>query len=307
MIGDDMKRAAAVLVFSLLLVAAFRHEGLSQPNLVHQLAPGVYYREPEPEKRIIANTSWIVFRDYVVVIDANYPWGARAVLNDLRQTSNLPIRFIFDTHYHADHAYGNSVWVDGGATIVCSEECTAESRAKNTPGWAKNAETGEYSLKPYRLEHPQISFRDKMVVDDGARRLELLRIGPAHTRGDSVAYLPKERILFTGDVVVNSTLHNLSDADADHDNWVRVLDDLAQKDITTVVPGHGAIGSVDTIRGDRAFLGDLINQVRAGIASGKTADQVAESVDVSQHKPWGTDSAKNKVFARAVYAKLAKK
>jgi cyclase len=302
-----MKRGAAILLFSLLLAVAFRHAGRSQSSLVHQLAPGVYYREAEPEKRIIANTSWIVFRDYVAVIDANYPWGARAVINDLRQTSKLPVRFVFDTHYHADHAYGNSVWVDAGATIVCSEECTAESKAKNTPGWAKNAETGDYSLKPYRLEHPQISFRDKMVMDDGTRRLELERIGPAHTRGDAVAYLPKERILITGDVVVNNTQHNLSDPDADPENWVRVLDDLATRDIATVVTGHGPMGTVDTIRGDRAFLADIIKQVRAGIAAGKTADQVADAVDVGGHKPWGTDAAKNKVYARAVYAKLAKK
>ena len=302
-----MKRSACVAFFALLLAVAIRQVGSSQPNLVHQLAPGVYYREAEPEKRIIANTSWIVFRDFVVVIDANYPWGARAVMSDLRQTSKLPIRFVFDTHYHADHAYGNSVWVDAGSTIVCSEDCTAESKAKNTPGWARNTEAGEYSLKPYRLEHPQIAFQDRMVVDDGSRHLELVRIGPAHTRGDAYAYLPQERILFTGDVVVNNTQHNLSDPDADPEHWVSVFDNLSKMDIATLVPGHGPLGNVDTIRGDRAFMADLIKQVRAGIAAGKTADQVADAIDVAGHKPWGTDAAKNKVYARAVYAKLAKK
>ena len=72
----------------------------------------MFYREAEPEKRIIANTGWIVFQDYVMVIDANFPWGARAVLNDLRQTTDKPIRFVFNTHYHGDHSQGKQR-VDG--------------------------------------------------------------------------------------------------------------------------------------------------------------------------------------------------
>jgi len=302
-----MRRCAAVAVFTLLLAVAFRYEGLGQSSLVHQLAPGVYYRQTEPDKRIIANTGWVVFRDYVVVIDGNFPWGARAILPDLRQTTNKPIRFIFDTHYHGDHAFGNSVWVDAGATIICSEECAEESRTKNVASWNNNTGTGDFSLKNYRLEHPQVTFRDRLVIDDGTHRLELLRVGPAHTRGDAVAYLPKERILFTGDVCVNGTGHNLADPDADHVNWVRALDDLAMKDVAVVIPGHGAPGTVDTLRGDSAYLNDLITQVRSGIAAGKTADQIADAIDLTRHIGWGSDPARNKAAAKTVYAKLAKR
>ena len=302
-----MRRSAAIAVFSLLLFAAFRFEGRGQSSLVRQLAPGVYYRQAEPEKRIIANSGWVVFRDYVVVIDANFPWGARAILADLRQTTDKPIRFIFDTHYHSDHAFGNSVWVDAGATILCTEDCAAESLAKNVPAWNGNTGTGEYSLKNYRLEHPQVTFRDRLVVDDGSRRLELLRVGPAHTRGDAVAWLPKERILFTGDVCVNGSGHNVADPDADHDNWVRALDALAAKDVATVVPGHGALGTAETIRGDRAYLADLVGQVRAGLAQGKTADEVVAAIDLSRQGAWGADATRNRNSAKAVYAKLARK
>src|SRR5690349_19571371 len=199
-----MRRALFIPVFAFLLIAALRRDAASQSNLVHEIAPGVYFRDPEMTKQIIANTGWVVFRDYVLVIDANFPWGARAVLNDLRKTTDKPIRYVFDTHYHSDHAFGNSVWVDAGAAIVCSEDCAEESLRKNTPSWAKNPGEGDYSLKAYRLEHPQILFRDRLVLDDGAMRVELLRVGPGHTLGDSVAYLPKQRILFTGDLAVNA-------------------------------------------------------------------------------------------------------
>ena len=222
-----MKRGLLAGTFLALLGIAFLSIGSGQPgSKVHQLAPGVYYREAEPGKRILANCGWVVFRDYVLVIDANYPWGAKELLNDVRGTTNKPIRYVFDTHYHADHLFGDSVWVDAGATIVCSEECTEESRRKNPAAWTNDKGAGEFSLKPYRLEHPQQSFRGSMVFDDGEHRVELTRIGPGHTLGDAVAYLPKERILFTGDMCVNGTGNNMADPDANPDNWVS-LSDLA--------------------------------------------------------------------------------
>ena len=78
----------------------------------------MFYRAADRDKRIIANTGWVAFCDYVLVIDANFPWGARAVLDDIRKTTDKPIRFVFDTHYHSDHSFGNSVFVDAGATIL---------------------------------------------------------------------------------------------------------------------------------------------------------------------------------------------
>src|SRR5579885_2024597 len=167
-----MNRVLIAAAFVVCMVAAFRRDAASQSSLVHELAPGVYFREAEPAKRIIANTGWVVFRDYVLVIDANYPWGARAILPDIKKTTDKPIRFVFDTHYHADHAFGDSVFVDAGATIVCSQECTAESLRKNPDQWNNDKGTGDYSLKPYRLEHPQISFQGRMVLDDGTHRVE---------------------------------------------------------------------------------------------------------------------------------------
>jgi cyclase len=301
-----MRRLAILSIFSVLLIVALRREAASQSSLVHQLAPGVFFREAEMDKNIIANTGWVVFRDYVLVIDANFPWGARAILSDLRRTTDKPIKFVFDTHYHADHSFGNSVWVDSGATIVCSEECAAESKAKNPAQWANNRGTGDQSLKQYRLEHPQVAFRGQMVIDDGTRRVELVRLGPAHTRGDAIAWLPKERILFTGDLCVNKAGNNIADPDADPENWLRVLDGLAQRDAAIVIPGHGAQGTVAAIRGNRAYLADLVSQVRAGIARGAAADRLEKEIKLAQHKPWGQDEARNRVSIRAVYAKLKK-
>ena len=274
---------------------------------MHKAAPGVYYRESEDQKRIIATTSWIEFRDFVVVVDANFPWGARAVLDDLRRTTDKPIRFVFDTHYHAAHSYGNSVFADAGATIISSEATAAESRAKNTPGWEHNTETGEFSLKPFRLVHPQLVFRNEMAIDDGERRLEFTRVGPAHTLGDSVAWLPKERILFTGDLCTTRAQNNLGDPDADLDGWVRVLDDLAKKEVSILIPGHGIQGTAEALHGQRAFLAEVIKQVRAGMARGATAEQLATQIDLKNFKPWSDDEARNRTNIQRAYDNLKKR
>src|SRR5438067_8578671 len=133
-----MKRLSLASAFLILMACAFLRDAASQSNFTHQIAPGVYYRAADRPKNIIANTGWVVFRDYVLVIDANYPWGARAVVSDLRRTTKKPIRFVFDTHYHADHSFGNSEFVDAGVTVVCSQDCMAESKDKNPAAWTND-------------------------------------------------------------------------------------------------------------------------------------------------------------------------
>jgi len=299
-----MKRTEVIAAFLTLLSGAFLFTASSDTGRVRELAPGVYYRPAEPEKRIIANAGWVVFRDYVLVIDANFPWGAKAVLEDLRKTTKKPVKFVFDTHYHGDHANGNSVWVDAGATILCSEECQAELQTKGAAAWANSRDEGQFSLKPYRLETAQIAFRGRLVFDDGEHRVELIRLGPGHTKGDAVAWLPKERILFTGDLCVNSPGNNLADADADPDNWLRALDSLRQYGVARVVPGHGGEGDARTLDGQRAYLADMIQGIRDGTAQGKSADDLARGLDLSSHKPWGENAERNQVSIRAVYARL---
>ena len=236
----DEKNSSA-LPLLLLLVAAYERAPQGQSRSVRQLAPGVFTRVGDKDARQPANTSWVEFRNFVVVIEANTPWGIRAALPEIRKTTSKPIRYVFDTHYHWDHTQGNSVMADEGVTVVCSQDCASELAVKGKGEWDQMSKrTGEYSLAPYRMEQPSLVFGDFMAIDDGERRLELRRVGPAHTIGDAVAFLPKEGILFTGDLCVNWRFgNNVGDRDADHPHWVQVLNDLARWNVKTVVPGHG--------------------------------------------------------------------
>jgi glyoxylase-like metal-dependent hydrolase (beta-lactamase superfamily II) len=294
-----MRRLAIAALFGALICAAFQRTGGAEPGSVRELGPGVFFWKGDRARLQQANCGWVVFKDYVVVIDANFPWGAREILDAIRKTTRKPVRFVFDTHYHSDHTFGNSVFADAGATLVCSEECATELRQRGAADWksfAATSESGEpltgerYSLRDHRLEQPSLLFRDRMTFDDGTQRLELIRLGPAHTAGDAVAYLPAQGILFTGDLCVNWTRgNNVSDPNADPENWIRALDSLSHWKADTVVPGHGDLGSAGTLQAQRAYLFDMWRQVREGVRGGKTAEELTATIDLSRHLPFAAD------------------
>src|SRR5437868_15509418 len=86
----------------LILLLNFADEAYAQSRPVKELAPGVYYYYGDELQQKSANCTWIVFKEYILAIDANYPWGAEEILQEIRKTSKKPIRFLFDTHYHHD-------------------------------------------------------------------------------------------------------------------------------------------------------------------------------------------------------------
>ncbi len=296
-----MIRLLLVVAFAMLLAAVSQ----TPASAVKEVAPGVWVRMGDNSRNQPANAGWVIFKDYVLVIDANFPWGAKEILPEIRKTSTKPIRFVFNTHYHGDHAYGGSVFTEQGAQIVCSMDCGAESVTKGQAGWDRNTATGAFSLKPYKLAHPTITFGDTMAFDDGEHRVELRLMGPGHSKGDAVAWLPKERILFTGDMCVNwNSGNNVADADADHDNWLRALDRMAALNPATVVVGHGTLGTASDLRVQHAYLADMVDTVRAGIAVSKTEEQIAQS-DLTRHKI-GAQKDRNAASLKAVYRKLTK-
>ena len=120
-----------VTLFSTILLFA-------QTKPVRELAPGVYYYFGDELQQKSANCLWIVFRDYVLVIDANYPWGASEIIREIRKTTVKPVRFVFNTHYHHDHSFGNSVFVDSGAIIVSTKETAGEMRTLGQREWDQN-------------------------------------------------------------------------------------------------------------------------------------------------------------------------
>ena len=275
-------------------------------DAVRQLAPGVYLRPGDRGRREPANCTWVVFRDYVVVLDGNFPWGAREILPEIKRTTDKPIRYVFNTHHHGDHSYGNSIYADQGAAVVSSAATAEEMRTKGFAGWKNWNES--HSLEGARPEAASITFSDKLVLDDGTQRVEFTRVGPGHTAGDSVAYLPKHKILVTGDLCVTWAFgNNLGDPGGDYDAWLGVLDRLAAWDVDIVVPGHGPTGPVSVLRVQHEYLADMLTQVRAAVKAGKSADDLAATIDLRKHGTIANDAQANAIAIRAIFRRYQNK
>lgn len=276
----------------------------AQKPLTKELAPGVFYYFGDELQKKSANCVWVVFRDYVLAIDANYPWGAQEIIQEIRKTTIKPIRYVFNTHYHHDHTFGNGIFVDSGATIISTKETAEEMKTLGQREWEQG--WGGRSMKDYRREFPSITFDQRMVFDDGVRRVELIKMGQAHTLGDGIAYLPKEKILVTGDLFVNGNPwgNNVADPNVDYDKWLTVLDTLTSWKITTVIPGHGEPGTVQTLKNQRSFLADMLTQVRSGIKAGKSKDELVKEINLNRHPVYGQNSISITRSVRAMYDKL---
>ena len=277
---------------------------LAQSRPVQELAPDVYFYWGDELQEKPANCLWVVFKDYVLVVDANFPWGAEEIVQEIHKTTSKPIRFAFNTHYHHDHSFGNQIFVDAGATIVSSTAAAAEMRGPlGQKEWDDIRNPSGHSMQPYRREFPTLTFDNKLVFDDGVHRVELIRMGPAHTLGDAVAYLPKEKILATGDLFVNGNPwgNNVADADANYEGWLKVLDTMASWNVKTVVPGHGELGTTDSLLQERSYLADMLAQVKAGIKAGKTRDELVKEIDLSKHPVYGPNTVSNARSIRAMY------
>lgn len=293
-------------IFSIIIAFLILNTVSAQTGEARQIAPGVYFYFGDEVQKKPANCTWILFQDYVLVIDANYPWGAKEIISMIRKTSDKPIRYVVNTHYHHDHSFGNSVFVDSGAIIISNKATADAMKTWGQKEWDQN--WSGRSLAGYRREFPSLTFDVRKVFEDGKQRVELINMGQAHTAGDAVAFLPKEKILVTGDLFVhgNPWGNNMADPKADYDKWLAVLDTLISWDPVTIVPGHGEPATVAQLKNQRAYLADMLAQVRLGLKSGKTKEQVVRAIDLGKHPVYGDNKLSTERSVRAMYDRLTR-
>src|SRR5438105_3303404 len=217
-------------------------------NEVKEVTPGVFF----PYSAISAtdknvpfggsNNIWVVFEDYVVVIDANFPKEAGDVIAAIRKTTDKPIRYVLDTHHHGDHAYGNAVWAKAGAQILGQANCARLLKVSGPKQWAEAARTRK-DVAASELKAVDVPFDEQYVLDDGTQRIEFRYLGHAHTPGDAVAYLPKHKILCTGDACVNGAFNFMGHSNSA--SWVSCLEKMERFDVNLVCPGHGPLAGKD--------------------------------------------------------------
>jgi cyclase len=272
-----MKRRLCILgTFTILASLAFLISRTdAQPGTVKQIVPGVWFREGDLEKMGHCNNIIIEMKDYLIVVDANFPSGARLALEAAKKVSTKPVKYVFDTHHHGDHAYGNPIWTEAGATTLAYKGVADEMKRYEPARWQAAAkdrpDVGE--LHRDAPEPPKQTFdKSPFILKDATREVRFYYLGWAHTRGDGFVYLPKEKIICTGDAVVNGPYNYTADGNVG--NWPKVVRAAQKFDVTHVLPGHGGPGGKEVLEGQYQFMTELHKAVDTAVKQDKKLDDI---------------------------------
>ena len=221
------------------------------------------------------NTGVIVGDDAVMVLDTQAtPVMAQDVIRRIRTVTDKPIRYVLLSHYHAVRVLGASAY--GAQEIIASQDTydlivergaqDMQSEIERFPRLFRAVETIP------GLTWPTMTFQGRMTVWLGKLEVQLLQLGRGHTKGDTVAWLPQEKTLFSGDLVEFGATPYAGDAY--FEDWPRTLDALAALKPSALVPGRGdALTSPQMVQqglaGTRAFISDLYASVKSGAVDGK--------------------------------------
>jgi cyclase len=287
-----MQKRFLILSFftALACMALFVSRTDAKPETVEKIAPGVWFREGDIKNLGHCNNIIIEMKDYLIVVDANFPSGARATMADCKRISSKPVKYVFDTHHHGDHSYGNSVWTAEGATTLAYRGVAEEMKRYEPNRWKATekerkdvADMHQPSVEPPKQTFPTSQF----ILDDGTRKVEFHFFGWAHTRGDGFVYLPKEKILCSGDAAVNGAYNFMGDGNIG--NWPNVVRAAEKLDVKTVLPGHGPAGGKEVLAGQELFMVELYKAVKAGVDQGKKAEDMAKLQLPDSVKNWVGD------------------
>jgi cyclase len=294
----------ALLVILLLTPSRLPADSVSsKQRTVTKLAEGIYeIRHKDASDHFLQGNSVVIIGDIgVLVVDSCYlPSSAREDIAQIRQWTNKPVRYLFNTHWHNDHVQGNAPYADAFPTIIIiaqtetaklmalrigsylseyphrmerfqqeldsgkdpsgrplSEEEKEDLRNAIAGGKvASDAVTAEF--RELKVKFPDVTFDHELDIDLGNREVQLKYLGRGNTVGDAVAYLPKEKILITGDLVDSPVPYLYGGFPVEQ---VATLKRIEELDFEMLVPGHG-----DVLKG-KAFVQREVELIEAVVGA----------------------------------------
>jgi glyoxylase-like metal-dependent hydrolase (beta-lactamase superfamily II) len=255
---------------------------------LQKIGDGVWAAIVNDQGKAGGNAGFVVGDDGVVVIDTfQDPEPAADLLAEIRKITNLPIRFVVNTHYHLDHVNGNDVFAAAGAVIIAHKNVRAWIRTENLK-MIDPPVTPEKKARVQSIALPNVGYESSVDLYLGSRRVNV-RYYPGHTGGDSVVWVPDAHVVFCGDLLWKDHIPNLIDASTPA--WIKTLDAMpAGYGTSTWVPGHGGIANAEDILTFRKYLVDLRGAVSREQAEGKSGDALAQAILVglkSNYGKWG--------------------
>jgi cyclase len=247
------------IIFLVCAVLAVYGQDAQAGGGLTKIADNVYsyvdIRQGSPQNSYGANASIIIGKDGIIVVDTLISAKeAKKFIKDIRAISDKPVRYVINTHYHLDHALGNSEFAKLGAVII-SHENDKKNLEKNGEATLKNAKNyglTETDMEGTSIAYPALTFSDRMEIDLGDQKVELLFIAPSHTSGSILVCLPDKKLLFAGDTLF--TNYHPFMAEGDLSGWFKTLDYILKMDVDMIIPGHGPISGKKDVEDMKEYL-----------------------------------------------------
>jgi cyclase len=256
------------------------------PTAMHEVADGVFAYVQATGGFCIANAGLIVGPDGAIAIDALFtPSMTRAFQEQIRHTTPRPVRQLINTHHHVDHTLGNEHF--DGIDIIAHTRCREQIERVGVPRERLGAMAPHFAaeIAASEIRPPNLTFDGRMTLFLGDRRIELMHLGTAHTVDDVLIYLPKEKVLFAGDVAFHYVTPLAFEGHIS--GWIRVIDAIESMDVETIVPGHGPVGDTSDLHEMRDYLALVRREARRGFREGAPPEEVAQRVKLGRFSMWG--------------------
>ncbi len=258
----------------------------------------------------VSNATVILDQRGITIIDAlGTPSLAEQMLSLVREISDLPIKRVITTHYHADHIYGLQVFESLGAMILAPD---GVDDYLNSEAAADRLEERRFSLDPWvsdatKLVYPDQIIKTSEVIDEDGVRLTINYLGKAHSDADLTVFIEPDQVFVTGDVIFEGRIPFVGDSDSKA--WLDTLDRIAgKKDINTLIPGHGSVAKnpMKAIILTRDYLAYLRDKLGIGVQEMMSFDEVYESIDWGSFKTLPAFEIGNRINAYQVFLSLEK-
>jgi glyoxylase-like metal-dependent hydrolase (beta-lactamase superfamily II) len=222
------------------------------------------------------NTTALITDEGVVLVDDKFAVDHDSIVAEVKTITDRPIRYVINTHHHADHSGGNLKMQAMNVQVISSENARENMTGSPRDGLFIDAQPGL----------PTVTFDDHMQIHLGGKRVELHYFGRAHTNGDIVVYFPDARTLASGDIFTfGDATPQLIDyaGGGSAKEWTRTLDSAMMLDFDTVVPGHGNVTTRQEMRRFRDSTLAVRNRVHEMIVQKKTRDEIAAMLRTDYH------------------------
>jgi cyclase len=271
--------------------------GAARTGSLRQIIPGHYVYTTNNEGRLF-NSGVVATDDGVLVFDAlDTDAIARAERQAIANVIKQPVRFLVSSPFHDPFNGGSAVYAD----------VFKIAHVNYRSGVIDQMQRGNVPPDVQRVRLPNATFRDRMTLYLGGKEIQVLHVGNAHTKGDSVLFVPQDRIAYLSEVFFNEEFPNM--AGGYGVSWVKALDALRALDADIFIPGHGPIP--DDPKGTRALLDrarqilvDARDGIQGEIARGATEDQAVAAVKLDQYSTLYAFMGQREVVLRRIYREL---